>query len=251
MNTPTAARALATKSYTRTIVYDLTNLTLIRPKAAATSEWIAAALRQAILQGEFKSGQALPQDEVAARFGVSKIPAREALLQLKAEGLVTFYPNRGAVVSELSAEEVDEIYAIRIALETLALRRAIPNMTRADFVRLDGLITIMDDERDALKWSELNWEFHAALYAPCRMPRLLDQIRALHTNVQRYVVIYLTSVDYHTEAQRQHRVILRACQRGNADVAANQLARHLGQAARKMSALLQTGTTSNPERLRS
>ncbi|MFN4294979.1 MAG: GntR family transcriptional regulator [Thermoflexales bacterium] len=221
----------------------MTDLILPRLAGAATSEWIAAALRQAILQGEYKGGQPLPQDEVAARFGVSKIPAREALLQLKAEGLVTFYPNRGAVVSELSADEVDEIYAMRIALETLALRRAIPNMTRADFVRLDGLITIMDDERDALKWSALNWEFHAALYRPCAMPRLLDAIRALHANVQRYVVIYLTSVDYHAEAQRQHRVILRACRRGNADLAADQLAKHLGQAAKKMTVLLKRGAT--------
>ncbi|MCS7056032.1 MAG: GntR family transcriptional regulator [Thermoflexales bacterium] len=216
----------------------MTDLTLPRPTGAVTSEWIAAALRQAILEGEYKSGQPLPQDEVAARFGVSKIPAREALLQLKAEGLVTFYPNRGAVVSELSADEVDEIYAMRVALETLALRRALPNMTRADFVRLDGLITIMDDERDALKWSALNWEFHAALYRPCGMPRLLDVIRTLHGNVQRYVVIYLTSVDYHAEAQRQHRVILRACRRGDADAAADQLAKHLEQAAKKMTVLL-------------
>jgi DNA-binding GntR family transcriptional regulator len=99
-----------------------------RPPATATSEWIAAALRQAILRGEFKAGQPLLQDEVAARFGVSKIPAREALLQLKAEGLVSFYPNRGATVSELSAGEVNEIYIIRIALETLALRRALPRL---------------------------------------------------------------------------------------------------------------------------
>jgi len=229
---------VAARSYTRRIAYVTMTIAPPRPRAAATSEWIAGALRSAILQGEYKSGQPLPQDEVAARFGVSKIPMREALLQLRAEGLVTFYPNRGAVVSELSAEEVDEIYAMRIALETLALRRAIPHITKADFVRLEGLITIMDDERAALPWSELNWEFHAALYAPCRMPRLLDEIRALHTNVQRYVVVYLTTTDYHAEAQRQHRVILKACQRGNADAAAEQLAKHLGQAAAKMVKLL-------------
>jgi DNA-binding GntR family transcriptional regulator len=214
------------------------NPSLTRAKAVNTPDWIAQTLRQAILCGDLKSGQPLPQDEIAARFGVSKIPAREALLQLRAEGLVTFYPNRGAIVSALSAEEVDEIYAMRIALETLALRRAIPKHEWADFVRLDGLITIMDDERDALKWSALNWEFHAALYAPCALPRLLESIRALHANVQRYVVVYLTSTDYHTEAQRQHRVILKACQRGNADAAADQLARHLSQAATKMRALL-------------
>ena len=226
------------------IVYTYNLLTLIdlpssaHPSATATSEWIAAALRQAILRGEFKSGQPLPQDEIAARFGVSKIPAREALLQLKAEGLVRFYPNRGAVVAELSADEVNEIYAIRIALEALALRRALPKLTRADFVRLEGLIAIMDDERNPLKWSELNWEFHAALYQPCGMPRLLEHIRALHVNVQRYLVVYLASQEYHAEAQRQHRAILRTCRQGDVEAAVDQLASHLAQAAEKMARLL-------------
>lgn len=212
--------------------------TLTRSRTANTPDWIAGELRRAILQGEFKSSQPLPQDEIAAQFGVSKIPIREALQQLRAEGLVTFYPNRGAVVSALSADEVDEIYAMRIALETLALRRAIPRIDKAGIIRADSLITIMDGERNALNWSELNWEFHAMLYRPCNMPRLFDAIRALHANVQRYVVNYLTSNDYHAEAQRQHRVILKAVQRGNADAAAEQLAKHLSQASSKMVAKL-------------
>jgi DNA-binding GntR family transcriptional regulator len=214
------------------------NAMLARPRATNTPDWIAGVLRQAILQGEFKSGQPLPQDEIAAQFGVSKIPIREALLQLRAEGLVTFYPNRGAVVSALSSDEVNEIYAMRIALETLALRCAIPRFDKAGVIRAESLITIMDAEHNALKWSELNWEFHAALYSPCNMPRLLDAIRALHANVQRYVVNYLTSTDYHNEAQRQHRVILKAVQHGNADAAAEQLAKHLAQASTKMVAKL-------------
>ncbi|MEZ4730734.1 MAG: GntR family transcriptional regulator [Caldilineaceae bacterium] len=85
------------------------------------TETIAAALRTDILQGSYKSNAPLRQDEIAARFGVSKIPVREALQQLKAEGLVTFFPNRGAVVSTLSSAEVDEIYAMRIALRNIGL----------------------------------------------------------------------------------------------------------------------------------
>lgn len=211
---------------------------MARALATPTAEWIAAELRQEIARGVLKAGQPLPQEEIAARFGVSKIPAREALLQLRAEGLVTFYPNRGAVVSQLSAEEVEEIYAMRIALETLALRRAVPHLTRADFVRLEGLIVIMDDEPAPLKWSELNWEFHAALYRPCGMPRLLEMVRMLHANVQRYVVMYLANPAYHADAQAQHRAILATCRRGDADAAATLLAQHLQQAADAMRRLL-------------
>jgi DNA-binding GntR family transcriptional regulator len=203
-----------------------------------TPEVIAAALRSAILNGELRSGQPLPQDEIAARFGVSKIPAREALVQLKSEGLVTLLPNRGAFVSALSPDEVEEIYVMRAALETLALRRAVPHMARADFVRAAGLIEIMDDERDALRWSELNWEFHAVLYQPCGMPRLLEHVRVLHANVQRYLVHYLTNVDYHSQAQQQHRLMLDLCRAGDAEGASVTLARHLNQAAVEMVARL-------------
>jgi DNA-binding GntR family transcriptional regulator len=205
---------------------------------ANTAEMIATALRQSILTGELRSGQPLPQDEIAARYGASKIPTREALVRLRAEGLVTLLPNRGAFVSALSADEVDEIYAMRGALESLALRRAIPRMTRSDTVRASGLIEIMDEERDPLAWSGLNWEFHAVLYQPCAMPRLLETVQTLHTNVQRYLVHYLTQVNYHSEAQRQHRLILKLCLTGDADAAAEQLQAHLAQAATKMVARL-------------
>ncbi|MCX7938618.1 MAG: GntR family transcriptional regulator [Thermoflexales bacterium] len=215
---------------------------MVRETSTLTAEWIAAELRREIARGVLKAGQPLPQEEIAARFGVSKIPAREALFQLRAEGLVTFYPNRGAVVSQLSADEVEEIYAMRIALETLALRRAAPRLTRADFIRLESLIAIMDGETTPLKWSELNWEFHAALYHPCGMPRLLETVRTLHANVQRYLVVYLASSDYHAEAQSQHRAILARCREGDAEAAANLLAQHLQQAADKMRALLSHST---------
>ena len=203
-----------------------------RTDGITAADQIAQSLRDAILRGQLRGGEPLPQDELAAQFGASKIPAREALVQLQAEGLVQFTHNKGAVVTTLTAAGVREIYDMRIALEALALRRAIPNMGKPEFVRAGGLIEIMDDARDPLAWSRLNWEFHAALYAPCGMPRLLDTVRMLHANVTRYHVAFLTGVDYHAEAQRQHRVILRSCKAGDADRAAAQLARHMGVASR-------------------
>ena len=108
---------------------------LFQKDPANTPDCIASALRNAIMQGQFKANQPLRQDHIARELGVSKIPLREALVQLKAEGLVSFMPNRGAVVSELSANEVDEIFTMRIALETKALESAIPNLSSADLIR--------------------------------------------------------------------------------------------------------------------
>lgn len=204
-----------------------------------TTETIANALRNDILQGIYKSNAPLRQDEIAARFGVSKIPVREALQQLKAEGLVTFFPNRGAVVSALSSAEVDEIYAIRIALETLALQRAIPHLTIADLTRAEALLDQLDQEEQVVRWSELNWEFHALLYRPANLPRLMSGVSTLHVNVARYMLLYLAGLDYQATSQAEHRAILAACRQGQIDLACAHLRHHLQSAADHLVAFLQ------------
>ena len=198
------------------------------------NESIADSLRADILRGNLKSGQALKQDEIAAQFGVSKIPVREALVQLKAEGLVNFYPNRGAFVSELSAAEANEIYVMRIALETAVLARAIPNLTVAHLKHAEQILNAIDQEENIAKWGELNWEFHATLYAPASLPRLMDTIKALHTNIARYLVLYLAGLAYQKKSQKEHRAILAACRHGDTEKAVTYLEGHLRDASRHL-----------------
>jgi DNA-binding GntR family transcriptional regulator len=199
-------------------------------KAKNTAELIADALRSAILQGKLTSGQWLKQDEIAAKFSVSKIPIREALVQLQSEGLVQLLPNRGAVVSSLTQAQVEEIYTMRLALEPIALRRAIPCMTPADFLQLDHILDRIDRETDLSKWAELNWEFHAALYAPAQMPLLIQTARDLHHNVVR-LLVYLIRDAHLQESQRQHRELLTLARRGELDAACALLERHLREPA--------------------
>ncbi len=199
-----------------------------------TNESIAGALRADILRGRLQGGQPLKQDEIAVQFGVSKIPVREALVQLKAEGLVDFYPNRGAFVSELSAAEADEIYVMRIALEKEILARAIPHLTVSDFKQAGGLLVNMDREENIARWGELNWEFHAMLYAPAGLPRLMETLRTLHTNIARYLVLYLAGMDYQKRSQREHRALLKACREGDIEKAQTILEEHLRFAATQL-----------------
>jgi DNA-binding GntR family transcriptional regulator len=199
--------------------------------AAITAELIADSLRADILHGKLKSRQPLRQDEIAAVFGVSKIPVREALFQLKAEGLVTFSPNRGAAVSELSPAEVDEIYTMRIALETIALQRAIPHLTIAALAQAEAILQTIDQEQNLARWADLNWEFHARLYEPANLPRLMESVKILHVNVARYLVIYLASLDYQATSQREHRQILEACRHGQVEAATSLLEHHLRAAS--------------------
>jgi DNA-binding GntR family transcriptional regulator len=209
-----------------------------------TPEMIASALRAAILQGRYRSGDPLRQDRIAEEFGTSKIPVREALVQLRAEGLITFSPNRGAVVSELSQEEVNEIYTMRIALETKALERAVPGLRPADLIRAQGVLDIMDTDDDQTRWSELNWEFHATLYQAARMPRLLNTIEVLHNNVARYLVIYLKSLGAQPVSQNEHRSILDSVRRRKTAEAVDRLHRHLERASRRLAAFLKKSVTT-------
>ena len=160
------------------------------------------------------------------------------MVQLKAEGLVNFYPNRGAFVSELSAVEADEIYVMRIALETAVLARAIPNLTVAHLKHAKEILDAIDQEENIAKWGELNWEFHATLYSPAALPRVMDTIRTLHSNIARYLVLYLAGMAYQKKSQKEHRAILEACRHGDTEKAVAVLEVHLQGASDHLVAFL-------------
>ena len=213
-----------------------------------TNQSIADALRVEILRGKLQGGQPLKQDEIAAHFGVSKIPVREALVQLKAEGLVNFYPNRGAFVSELSAAEADEIYVMRIALEKEILARAIPHLTMSHFKQAGEILSAIDHEDNIAKWGELNWEFHATLYSPAGLPRVMETLRTLHTSIARYLVLYLAGMDYQKKSQREHRALLQACRAGEIEKAEDILDDHLRSASTHLIKFLDKPTKSQRRR---
>ncbi len=206
-------------------------------RTKSTSGVVVEALRHSILRGELKANQPIRQQDLATMLGVSVIPVREALMVLEGEGLVTIYPNRGAVVSSLSTAEVHEIYLMRVALETLALRHALPNQTGRDWARADIVLQEIDTANDPARWSDLNWEFHELLYRPAAMPRLMTTLQTLYNNVARYFVVY-EALDYHDEPQRAHRAILAACRERDADRACLLLEGHLKASVDSLTAYL-------------
>jgi DNA-binding GntR family transcriptional regulator len=109
------------------------SLSLVRLKRPTVVSMTADALRERILRGDYAEGVPLRQDAIAQDLGVSRIPVREALRQLEAEGLVTFSPHRGAVVSSLSLKEIRELFELRAEIESDLLRRAIPEMGTEKF----------------------------------------------------------------------------------------------------------------------
>lgn len=192
-----------------------------------TQGMVAGGLRDAILSGVLAGGQPLRQDEIAEQFGVSRMPVREALRQLEGEGMVTFYPHRGAVVSELSYREVVEVTELRLILEPSALRKAFESLGKEELARAEEVLEEIDEEEDLRgRWGELNWRFHATLFAPADRPRLLEVIKAQHTAYERYLRLHLTLSDYE-KPQRQHYELLELCRSGEEEAATELLVHHI------------------------
>ncbi len=191
-------------------------------------EFVRSVLRRAILNGELGSGSRLVQAELAAMLDVSTTPVREALRDLATEGLVQFDPHRGAIVSELSAEDVHDIYEIRRVLEPLAMRQAVPNVSDALLARLRKLHQGMLDEPHSVDWVDRNRVFHMAVYETAASPRLAAIIR----NLQDASVMYIGASLKHKPGLREdanhgHAEILDALEKRDVEAAVKALDEHL------------------------
>jgi DNA-binding GntR family transcriptional regulator len=152
---------------------------LVREGSYATGPQVLSELRRVIASGAVPPGSPIPLDDVAAFFGVSLIPVREALKTLLGEGLLAHQPRLGYTVTELSSAELDELYVVRGALEAAALGAAVRNATPADHERVRDIHAaigraVLDGDTD--RFQRASREFHEALLQPCRMPRLLHML---------------------------------------------------------------------------
>ncbi len=200
-------------------------------QAHSTPDVVAQVLREAILRGLYDAGQPLRQDEIATTLQVSKIPVREALRRLEAEGLVVFHANRGAMVAPLSPAEAQEIAEIRIALETLALRLALPNLLPRDLRHAHAILDDLDGELDSAQWGALNRDFHQTLYTPAQRPQLLALIVTQHHRFDRYMRVVLAAMQHQQQSQAEHRALLAACEQRAAATATRILEQHIAEAA--------------------
>ncbi len=196
---------------------------------------VAAAdeLRRRILEGEFPGGYQLRQDALANDLGVSRIPIREALVQLESEGLVKSVAHRGAVVSELSVDEIEELFALRALLEPRLLRLSVPHLTPDDFAALDRILAEYGaemDSHDASRWGELNSALHMRLYERANQPRTAGIVASLLQGTDRYTRMQLSFTDGRPRAQDDHTKLVALCRAGRIDEAAAVLAAHIEDA---------------------
>ena len=186
-------------------------------------------IRSRIVKGEIAPGTPLRQEAIAVELGVSKIPLREALGRLEQEGLLQSQPNRGFVVSPLSADEAEEIFALRLKLEPDAAARACLRATDHDREFATAALRALNRELESGDHAEaLNRAFHVALVRPAGGRITLQLIERLHVLAERYVHVHLGPGGRNLRASREHNDLLAAWKKGDAEKVAALCERHIG-----------------------
>jgi DNA-binding GntR family transcriptional regulator len=206
----------------------------------------ASALREAIINGILAPGQEVDEELIAKHLNISRMPVRQALAILEAEGLVKRPYRKGAVITELTRAEIEELYHIRAYLEGLAIQRAVPNYSKEHISKLkDCLEELKKSDEDAYSYLELNNKFHAMLYEPCEWDRLLHLIVQLRNNAARYMVLAHEFIIKNASSRVGHDKILRICEEGDPQAAQAIIRKHILAA---MGSLLQSFDQTNTEK---
>ncbi len=176
---------------------------------------IVSSIREAIIDGRIKAGERLMEPEVAKNLGVSRTPLREAFLQLESEGFVKVTPRRGAVVSSLSEKDAEEIYIVKSALEGVAARLAVRNISEETLQQLRTLNAEMEKmagrkEKDYRTLLELNSKFHSMMNKASGNEKLCHLINLLRKQTLRYNYIYLSVLSHINQSVEEHRQIIDA-----------------------------------------
>jgi DNA-binding GntR family transcriptional regulator len=190
---------------------------MTEPLVQSMTSQLIVRFRDRILSGAYAPGSALRQDSLAAEFGTSKIPVREALVQLQSEGLVDIFPNRGFQVRPLASAELDEVFRLRLQIEPIAVARGAKLAAAADHAAARAALEQLNDATAAGEFGvsgQLNRAFHLLLAVPRLQPVAAEILSRLHTLAQRYVQAHLRPEGRAKRATREHAALLRAWSAG-------------------------------------
>lgn len=213
--------------------------------AKALHQDIRDQLREDILSGVLPAGTQLRQDALAERFNASRIPVREALRQLEAEGLISHQLNRGAVVAGMSVEQICELLDIRVALECHAARLAVPNMVERDFQAMETILQAYSEAQSIPEWAEHNRRFHLALSAPANNKRLLRLIEEFCLNTDRYTHVAMSRATGKDKPQEDHYRLVEAARAGDAEQVAALLEVHILDTKKELLASARSGAVAS------
>ncbi|MGE0798309.1 MAG: GntR family transcriptional regulator [Lautropia sp.] len=192
-------------------------------------------LREAIVRGRIRPGERLSEPDLAQRFGISRSPIREALVQLEIEGFVERAPTGRVFVRPLDLEEARQLFVVRANLEGLAIRLAAENMSRRDTRRLEANLAAMDAASARGRISEalmLGAEFHQTIIDACGNRPLRESLSGFRARTSRYRHILASQEALSDHRIDEHRRILRALLVPDADEAERAMIDHIEASSR-------------------
>jgi DNA-binding GntR family transcriptional regulator len=211
------------------------------PLARGVSAQLAARIRAKILSGVYPPGSALRQDSIAAEYGTSKIPVREALVQLRSEGLVDVYVHRGFQVRTLSRHEAQEVFRLRLAIEPAAVAFGARAASDADREQARAALAALSAAlvaQDLPAAGDRNCEFHLALIVPQLQPVAAEMLYRLHNLAQRYVRFHLLGPGRLRRANREHTALCEAWAAGRVRQAQRLARAHIEETRGELSQVL-------------
>jgi DNA-binding GntR family transcriptional regulator len=214
-----------------------------KPDHSTTAEQAAYRyLFDAISQGRFATGQRIVAETIAAELSMSRMPVREALRRLHAEGLVILRPNRGAIVRGLSAEELQDIFDMRVALEGLAMRVAASRCTDDHLRTLERLLEDMDTSvGDIDLWVQRHCAFHEFLCSISGRTRLYEQICSLYALIDGPMRLWIEQATFKRKSARDyHQLLIDALRSRNPELAEQAMREHIESTVPRVLTLLGT-----------
>lgn len=191
------------------------------------SEKIASDLREKILRGDLAPATRLRQREIAGEYGVSLMPARDAIKKLVRDGLAIRPTPKTFVVAPISATDFVEVMELRLLLEPKALERSAPRLKPDELSQLEHYLAIQSDDFTAIETASNHWNFHRLLYSRMGRPRTLEIIERLNLHLNRYLVPIWSTVGIRPDWVGDHRTLITLVERGDIAGAVEELRRDL------------------------
>ncbi len=198
------------------------------------SQEIADQLAEDIRSAVYPPGSRLVQHDIAQRFQVSRIPVREALQNLAAQGLVDYNPGGGATVRDRSSREIRELYELRLLLEPSLSRHMLGGVTPRRLRSLQTLADAMDTDVELAAWRELNFDFHCELNGLIERPYTESVLRLLLAAVQPYSLENVGALGGRAQATREHHLMVQALKNQDGDSLAALIRQHLEDAMERV-----------------
>jgi DNA-binding GntR family transcriptional regulator len=207
-------------------------------------EPLATRIRHKILAGEYRPGATLVQDTLAAELGVGKAPVREALVHLRAEGLIDDHANRGFKVRALSTGEIDEVFRLRLLVEPASAASGARLARADDHIAAREALRAVSAAIAAKNFAEvpaLNGSFHLALILPRRQPLAFEVLNRLHTLSQQYVSLHLVPRGRLERATHEHHELFESWAAGDEVAVEERTRRHIGEIHAELTQFIERG----------